>query len=133
MYFVEQMRMTAQSSARRVSPELGVGTRKISLPIVNDIDSHLQYVLTVYPSPQLHHIPRVHPLAMYVCLCNAVTEREIRHAAQLGATSVSDLKDSLGVGNSCGKCIGCAKQILRDECGSRGMVGGIQLQLQTTR
>ena len=49
MYFVEQMRMTAQSSARRVSLELGVGTRKISQPIVNDIDSHLQYTRTGHP------------------------------------------------------------------------------------
>jgi bacterioferritin-associated ferredoxin len=52
---------------------------------------------------------------MYVCICNAVTEREVRHAAQLGATSLSDLKDALGVAACCGQCASCAKKILRDE------------------
>lgn len=52
---------------------------------------------------------------MYVCLCNAVTEREVRHAAQLGATSLEDLGESLGVATCCGKCADCARGILRDE------------------
>lgn len=52
---------------------------------------------------------------MYVCICNAVTEREVRHAVELGATSLADLKDSLGVASCCGKCAGCARKILRDE------------------
>ncbi len=52
---------------------------------------------------------------MYVCLCNAVTEREVRHAAKLGATSLSDLSKSLGVATCCGKCADCARGILLDE------------------
>ena len=52
---------------------------------------------------------------MYVCLCNAVTEREVRYAAQLGATNLIDLGESLGVATCCGKCADCACDILRDE------------------
>jgi bacterioferritin-associated ferredoxin len=52
---------------------------------------------------------------MYVCICNAVTEREVRHAVQLGANNLKDLQDGLGVATCCGKCSTCAKGIIRDE------------------
>jgi bacterioferritin-associated ferredoxin len=53
--------------------------------------------------------------SMYVCLCNAVTEREVRHAVALGASSLADLKESLGVAMCCGKCADCARGVLTDE------------------
>ena len=34
---------------------------------------------------------------MYVCVCNAVTERQIHHAAAQGARTLRDLRQSLGV------------------------------------
>lgn len=52
---------------------------------------------------------------MYVCICNAVTEREVRHAVQLGADNLNDLKEGLGVAACCGKCASCAKGIIREE------------------
>jgi bacterioferritin-associated ferredoxin len=52
---------------------------------------------------------------MYVCICNAVTEKEVRHAVQLGASSLGDLREGLGVAECCGKCASCARQILKDE------------------
>ena len=52
---------------------------------------------------------------MYVCICNAVTEREIRQAVECGATSMRQLKRDLGVAGGCGKCARCAHAILRDE------------------
>lgn len=57
---------------------------------------------------------------MFVCVCNAVTDREIRQCAELGVSSVADLKDSLGVAACCGRCACAADEILR-ECtrGSR--------------
>jgi bacterioferritin-associated ferredoxin len=55
------------------------------------------------------------PKTMYVCLCNAVTEREVRHAVALGASSLADLKESLGVAMCCGKCADCARGVLTDE------------------
>ncbi|MEM7083295.1 MAG: (2Fe-2S)-binding protein [Pseudomonadota bacterium] len=41
---------------------------------------------------------------MYVCLCNAVTESEVREACDQGAETLSDLQDSLGVAMGCGQC-----------------------------
>ena len=52
---------------------------------------------------------------MYVCICKAVTDRQIRQAIELGARSLSDLKEGLGVATGCGKCAPCARTMLREE------------------
>jgi len=51
---------------------------------------------------------------MYVCLCNAITERQIIQAAEGGARTAHDLANSLGVGQGCGRCMSCAKDLLVD-------------------
>jgi bacterioferritin-associated ferredoxin len=51
---------------------------------------------------------------MYVCVCNAVTERHITQAVQEGARRLRDLRDTLGVTRDCGKCASCAKACLND-------------------
>ena len=45
---------------------------------------------------------------MYICLCNAITERQVRDAAERGARSAEDLAHELGVGLGCGSCVTCA-------------------------
>jgi bacterioferritin-associated ferredoxin len=57
---------------------------------------------------------------MYVCLCNAVTEREIRQVVELGARSLRELSECLGVATGCGKCSPCAKAILSEELANAG-------------
>lgn len=49
---------------------------------------------------------------MYVCVCNAVTERQIEQAVSDGAKSVKDLNRLLGVGAECGSCVRCARECL---------------------
>jgi len=49
---------------------------------------------------------------MYVCVCNAVTERQVYKAIDAGATTVKALSRQLGVGTQCGMCIDCAKACL---------------------
>ncbi len=52
---------------------------------------------------------------MYVCVCRAVTEKNIRDAVvQAGARSMKHLREQLGVGEDCGCCGSCAKQCLRE-------------------
>jgi len=51
---------------------------------------------------------------MFVCICNQVTDKQIRRAAQEGVCSIEGLSNELNVGTCCGKCKGCAKQVLRD-------------------
>jgi len=49
---------------------------------------------------------------MYICLCNAITDRQIAQAAAGGARSAEDLAHHLGVGLGCGRCVSCAKEVL---------------------
>jgi bacterioferritin-associated ferredoxin len=50
---------------------------------------------------------------MYVCVCQAVTDREIHQAAKNGAKSLRDLRRDLRVGVDCGRCASCARKCLK--------------------
>ena len=50
---------------------------------------------------------------MYVCVCQAVTERQIHDAAREGARTLKDLRRELGVTTDCGRCASCARDCLR--------------------
>ncbi|MBH04494.1 MAG: hypothetical protein CMP08_10295 [Xanthomonadales bacterium] len=49
---------------------------------------------------------------MYVCICNAVTDCQIRKAYCDGACSMRALREKLGVAGCCGRCAPCAKDVL---------------------
>lgn len=49
---------------------------------------------------------------MYVCICQAVTDRQIREAALGGARTLKDLRRDLGVTRDCGVCASCARGCL---------------------
>lgn len=51
---------------------------------------------------------------MYVCLCQGVTDGQIREAIYEGCCSYRDVRESLGVATQCGKCACLAKQVVRD-------------------
>ena len=51
-------------------------------------------------------------IPMYICICNAVTERDVRECARRGCGSLDQLSMELGVGTGCGKCRPMAKEIL---------------------
>lgn len=51
---------------------------------------------------------------MIVCICNRVTDRQIREAAEFGVTTLDELKESFGVASCCGKCAQCACAILEE-------------------
>lgn len=46
---------------------------------------------------------------MYICLCSAVTDHQIRRAISEGANTLQALGDRLGVARQCG---GCAEHAL---------------------
>jgi len=52
---------------------------------------------------------------MYVCICNAVTDKQIRAAARQGCTSLRALSCQTGCATTCGKCARMAREILVDE------------------
>lgn len=51
---------------------------------------------------------------MIVCVCNNISEREIRQAVDLGLTTMAELRRDLGVATCCGKCHTCAKDVMRE-------------------
>ena len=50
---------------------------------------------------------------MYVCVCKAVTDRQIQEAAQGGARTLRDLRRVLGVTADCGRCASSASYARR--------------------
>jgi len=51
---------------------------------------------------------------MYVCICNAITDKQIRAAAESGATDLWGLQAKLGVASGCGSCKEAASEILAE-------------------
>ncbi|PIT20038.1 bacterioferritin [Snodgrassella communis] len=49
---------------------------------------------------------------MYVCLCNAITDRQIKETVAAGASSLTDLQAQLGVATCCGCCADLASSYL---------------------
>ncbi|QEY24898.1 (2Fe-2S)-binding protein [Neisseria animalis] len=49
---------------------------------------------------------------MFVCICNAVTDREIKETIAAGASTMSDLQAQLGVATCCGCCSELASSFL---------------------
>ena len=50
---------------------------------------------------------------MYVCICNGVTDRQIREAAAAGCTTVAELTMRTGAGANCGSCLDMAMDVLQ--------------------
>jgi bacterioferritin-associated ferredoxin len=49
---------------------------------------------------------------MIVCVCNNISDREIRQAVDLGLSSMDELRGDLGVATCCGKCAAYAEEVL---------------------
>ena len=66
---------------------------------------------------------------MYICICNNVTEKDIREAVDAGARTMDCLSESLAVSTCCGQCAcaadECLKLALLDQNGNE--VSGVRL------
>jgi len=51
---------------------------------------------------------------MYVCICKAVTDKQIRRAAARGVDNLYELREALGVASGCGSCASVAEAILSE-------------------
>ncbi|KOE98462.1 bacterioferritin-associated ferredoxin [Stenotrophomonas geniculata] len=49
---------------------------------------------------------------MYVCICNGVTDHQIREAASNGVSTVAELTMRTGCGATCGSCLDMAGDLL---------------------
>ena len=51
---------------------------------------------------------------MIVCVCNNVSDRQIRQAVDEGASTMDRLSAELRVGTCCGRCRDCARRVLSE-------------------
>lgn len=51
---------------------------------------------------------------MYVCICRQITDNQIKDMCRDGVSSVTDLRDRLGVASVCGKCSNLAQSIVKE-------------------
>jgi len=51
---------------------------------------------------------------MYVCLCNGVTDHDIRRAVASGCRTLGDLTMQTGCGANCGCCLAMAADLLAE-------------------
>lgn len=51
---------------------------------------------------------------MYICICNAITDKHIRKEVANGACRMRDLNQRLGICSDCGKCGKHAHKVLRE-------------------
>ncbi len=52
---------------------------------------------------------------MYVCLCNGLTDRDIRRAGDQGHCTVASAYGSLGAEVCCGRCVPMARDLINKQ------------------
>ncbi|WP_274584570.1 (2Fe-2S)-binding protein [Neisseria leonii] len=69
---------------------------------------------------------------MFVCICNAVTDRQIQETVAAGAATLGDLQAQLGVATCCGSCSDLAASFLNGAAQSHNassVTAGIKVSL----
>jgi bacterioferritin-associated ferredoxin len=51
---------------------------------------------------------------MYVCVCRAVTEQQVKSAIDAGATTVSAVRLACRAGDDCGACHGLIDELIEE-------------------
>mgnify|MGYP000480614332 CR=1 FL=1 len=49
---------------------------------------------------------------MYLCICNAITDKQVRQRACAARCSVADVYRACGCRPQCGKCVGAIRDLL---------------------
>jgi len=69
------------------------------------------------PAQRLHfYVGWIILILMFICVCNAVTERDVLAAVAEGAQSLADLQGQLGLASCCGACANLAQEYLPGGC-----------------
>ena len=63
--------------------------------------------------------------AMYVCICNALTDRDINAAVADGTDSFASLRDATGCSNCCGNCEDVARSVFDEAVTARSRPLGL--------
>ena len=61
---------------------------------------------------------------MIICVCNAVSESEIRACVELGCTDLDAVREAVGVASCCGTCADCAREVI-ESCQARAPLASL--------
>lgn len=61
---------------------------------------------------------------MIVCICHHISDREISKHAKAGM-SFDDIQFETGLSTQCGKCEGCARDVVA-QCGAQGKIAHLR-------
>jgi bacterioferritin-associated ferredoxin len=67
---------------------------------------------------------------MIVCLCNRVSDRDIKAAVRAGVKNFDVLQDDLQVAASCGCCHDCAREVFDAACAENVCSGARVIEIQ---
>ena len=51
---------------------------------------------------------------MYVCVCHAVSDKQIKQAVENGCCSYREVRDCHNVGTTCGRCVPEARELINE-------------------
>ena len=51
---------------------------------------------------------------MYVCICKAVSDQDIKEAVASGAEDLADIQARLGAATGCGTCVEYANEVIHE-------------------
>ena len=62
---------------------------------------------------------------MYICICNAIRDADLRAAVSKGARSTDEAFEGLGSRPNCGSCLDLADEIVAEEIQARQLVAEV--------
>ena len=66
---------------------------------------------------------------MYVCICRAVTEKQVQSTLEKGATTIAEVTRACGAGSDCGGCLGAIEEMIEEREEDVGCSRGFRLPL----
>ncbi|MEO8386307.1 MAG: bacterioferritin-associated ferredoxin [Betaproteobacteria bacterium] len=81
------------------------------VPLASHQKPHVQYESFAFTFVSALNNHYTH---MYICICNAVTEKDIRFAVESGCDSFRRVRNELGVATTCGQCKKDACRVIRE-------------------
>ncbi len=122
-------------------PLLGLAVAVLGSPdLTSESESHIHVQVPVWQQTALGRVSgaAVGGVKMYVCVCKAVSDKELRQIIEGGARSAAEVERSCGAGGDCGSCVGEIEELLAihqltrpaiSACGRHHRVAAAELSL----
>jgi bacterioferritin-associated ferredoxin len=81
-------------------------------------------ILQIVRNSLMCSLPTAEETRMYVCLCNAITDRDFRAHCEGEACTVAMVYRALGAMPQCGKCVPLVREMLRQGAQTPAAAGG---------